>query len=148
LKGHYTKKRREKCILFLDDAFDAEEIPPLLLGAGYYRVERFTKWFPRDSKPTARAQNIKDPRVIKLCNRHGWLLVTTDSDMRFTHLEEIKRNPNVAILATAHNSVENIFEWVAGLVKGRTVIERKFKKQATPWFGQFDRSGRITTCYR
>lgn len=148
MKGHYTKKRLEKCILFLDDAFDAEEIPPLLVAAGYEpNIQRFTEHFPRDAKPTVREQNIKDPRVIRLCNKHGWLLVTTDSDMRFTHLEEIKQNPNVAILATAHNSVENIFEWAEGLAQGRAAIERKFKKQPTPWFGQFDRSGRITTCY-
>lgn len=147
MRGHYKKKRREKCILFLDDAFDAEEIPPLLVAAGFHQdIQRFTKHFPRESNPKVREQNIKDPRVIRLCNRHGWLLVTTDSDMRFTHVEEIKNNPNVAILATAHNSVDDIFEWVDGLIMGRVAIERKFKKQTTPWFGQFDRSGKITTC--
>ena len=147
MKGPYTKKRREKCVLFLDDGFDAEEVPALLLAAGYAQIERFTKHFPRTVKSHVREQSVKDPRVIKLCNRMGWLLVTTDSDMRYTHLEEIKNNPNVSILATAHNSVEDIFEWVDGLIKGKAAIERRFKKQVTPWFAQFDRGGRITTCY-
>ncbi len=147
LKGQYTKKRRERCIIFLDDAFDAEGIPESLLAAGYYRVERFTKHFPRIDGTEKRQQNVKDPNVLRLCNREGWLLVTTDSDMRFTHIEEIKNCVNVAILATAHNAVEDPYEWVRGLEKGRTAIERKFRKQQPPWYGQFNRDGKITTCY-
>jgi hypothetical protein len=147
LKGPYTKKRREKCVIFLDDAFDAEGIPELLLAAGYHRVERFTTHFPREGNTGKRQQEVKDPSVLKLCNREGWLLVTTDSDMRFTHVEEIKKCVNIGILATAHNKVDDPYEWVNGLAKGRATIERRFKKQAPPWYGQFDRSGRITTCY-
>ena len=94
-----------------------------------------------------RQQSVKDLAVLKLCNKHGWLLITTDSDMRFTHVEEIKKLPNLAILATSHNNVENPFEWVQALIDGRLDIERKFKKQKTPWFAQFARSGEITTCY-
>lgn len=139
MRGQYTKKRREKCVIFLDDAFDAEGVLESLLAGGYYRVERFTTHFARTDHPTKRRQAVKDPSVLKLCNREGWLLVTTDSDMRFTHVEEIKKCGNLGILATAHNAVDDPYEWVEGLVKGRVAIERKFKNQSPPWYGQFDR---------
>jgi hypothetical protein len=45
--------------------------------------------------------------------------------MRLTHLDEIKKLPNVAILATAHNTVANPFEWVGALIKGRAAIEQR-----------------------
>ena len=129
----------------MDDAFDAKGIAERLIVAGYSVVERFTTHFPREDNPDARQQNVKDSRVLKLCNTNGWLLVTTDSDMRYTHIEEIKKLPNLAILATAHNSVLNPFDWVEGLEVGRIGIERLFKKQQTPWYAQFNRQGKITT---
>ena len=145
MSGQYTRKRRDQCIIFLDDAFDAKGIAERLIAAGYCGVERFTVHFPRKDNPEARQQNVKDTRVLKLCNTKGWLLVTTDSDMRYTHIEEIKKHTNLAILATAHNSVHNPFDWVEGLEVGRTDIERLFKKQPTPWYAQFNRQGKITT---
>lgn len=90
---------------------------------------------------------VKDTKALRLCNTNKWLLVTTDSEMRRTHLEEIKLMPNLAILATSHNKVDNPFEWVEGLKIGKPSIERYFKKQQTPWFAQFNRQGKITTCY-
>ena len=122
-----------------------------MLEAGYTRIERFTTHFPRTEQvkgePLVRQQEVKDPSILKLCDKNGWLLITTDSDMRFTHLEQIKKCKKIAILATAHNAVDDIFEWVEGLANGRAAIERKFKKQPPPWFGQFNRAGDITTCY-
>jgi hypothetical protein len=51
--------------------------------------------------------------------------------MRFTHVEEIKRNPNAAILDTAHNSVTDPLIWANAIILAKTSIERMFKKQKT-----------------
>jgi hypothetical protein len=145
LKGPYTKKRRERCVVFLDDSFDAEETPQRLLDGGFWQVEPFVKHFKREDG--GKEQKVKDPRVISLCNRKSWLLVTTDSDIRFTHIEEIRQSPDLAILATAHNSVEDIDEWVGALIQARARVEREFKKRQRPWYAQFNRQGAITTIY-
>lgn len=47
-------------------------------------------------------QDVKDPRILRLCNKRKWLLVTTDSDIRYRHIEQIKASPDLAIVATAH----------------------------------------------
>lgn len=83
-------------------------------------------------------QNVKDPEIIHFCHRNGWLLVTTDREMKSTHREEIKRT-EVAILATAHNSLEDPDEWVVALINLKTRILREFKKRERPWFGTFGR---------
>ena len=67
------------------------------------------------------------------------ILVTTDSEIRYTHVEEIKRNANAAILATSHNSVEDIDEWVDALIKAKARIEREFKNRKRPWYAQYNR---------
>ncbi len=54
---------------------------------------------------------------------------------------------DLAILATAHNNVIDLDEWVNGLVKVRPLIEREFKKRERPWYAQFNRQGKITTIY-
>jgi hypothetical protein len=143
LKGPYSK-RRNQCVLFLDDGFDAEETPTRLTAAGYV-VQRFIDHFKRP-EVGGKEQNVKDPRLIEFCSSRGWLLVTTDSEMRFTHVDSIKKS-QVAILATAHNSVPKVGEWVEGLIKGKVAIERLFKKQQRPCFAQFSRQGKITVCY-
>jgi len=115
LTDPYTKKRREKCVLFLDDCFDSVDSPARLLAAGFCGVESFVTHF-QDRLEAGKEQGVKDPRIIRLCNRRKWLLVTTDSDIRNTHVEEIKRCPDLAILATAHNTVEDIDGWVEALI--------------------------------
>lgn len=131
-------------MLFLDDGFDDEDTPKRLTEAGF-KVERFISHFKRPEVGD-KEQNVKDPRVIQFCSSLGWLLVTTDSDMRFTHVETIKKC-EVAILATSHNSVADLGEWVDGLIKGKAAIERMCKKQQRPFFSQINRQGKITVCY-
>ena len=72
------------------------------------------------------------------------MLVTTDSNMQYTHVETIKKT-DVAILATAHNNADDMDEWVDGLISGRAKIERFFKKQERPSFATFNRQGDLTT---
>lgn len=129
--------------MFLDDALSGKHAVTRLEQAGF-TVEPFAKSFHTE---TGKEQSVKDPRVIKLCNSKGWLLVTTDSDMRFTHVEEIRRSPNLAILATAHNSAGDLDQWIEALIKAKAAIEREFKKRQRAWFGQFNRQGKVTTIY-
>jgi Domain of unknown function (DUF5615) len=103
----YIKKRREECVLFLDEGFSAERVATRLRTAGF-TVQRFPEWFRDDNGEPLR--NVKDPDVIRFCHKNGWLLVTTDHEMRNMHLAEICKT-DIAILATSHNSVDNPDEW-------------------------------------
>jgi hypothetical protein len=51
----------------------------------------------------------------------------------------------VAILAAAHNSLEDQDEWVAAIVNLKSRILREFKKREPPWFGMFSRTANLTT---
>lgn len=134
------RKNRKPCVLFLEDAF-AESHAECLRRAGYPRVERLCNHF-QDAKRKTLEQSVKDPRIIKFCDKREWLLVTTDSNMSCTHCELIKTT-QVAILATAHNQAENISEWVAGLIAAKPKIERYWKKFQRPWCATFSRQGKI-----
>lgn len=145
MNDQYSRKRREPCVLFLDDCFDATETPAKLLKAGFYRVESFLAHFRRADG--TKLESVKDPQVIRLCNRNKWLLVTTDSELRVTHIEEIKKATDLAILATSHNSVQDIDIWVDALIRAKAAVEREFKNRQRPWYAQFNRQGKLTTIY-
>lgn len=85
---------------------------------------------------------MKDPRIIRLCAKRRWVLVTIDSSMEKTHCELIKQT-DIAILATAHNNAEDMGEWVEGLIKAKPSLERHLKKTPRPWCGTFSREGKI-----
>src|SRR5260370_42090354 len=73
------------------------------------------------------------------------MLITTDASMENMHRKEISRSYSLAILATAHNSPEDIMEWVEGLVKIMPVVNRNnFRKRQRPWFAAFSRQGHFT----
>lgn len=103
-------------------------------------MQRFPEWFKDENGKVMR--NVKDPEIIHFCHRNGWLLVTTDHEMKSMHREEIKRT-EVAILATSHNSLENPDEWVVALINLKTRILREFKKRERPWFGTFGRTATL-----
>lgn len=135
-------KRREQCVLFLEDFF-AESHAERLRKAGYPQVERFVYHF-QDQRTSRCEQSVKDPSIIKFCASKKWLLVTPDGNMLFTHVETIKKT-DVAILATAHNSAQDVDEWVDGLITGKAEIERFFKKFPRPSFATFNRQGKINS---
>ena len=78
----YVKKRREECVLFLDEGFSAESVAVRLRTAGF-TVQRFPEWF-RDADEQPR-RNVLDPEIIRFCHKNGWLLVTRDHEMRNLH---------------------------------------------------------------
>ncbi len=136
----YVKKRREECVLFLDEGFAAESVAVRLRTAGF-TVQRFYEWF-KDESGQARP-NVEDPEVIHFCHKNGWLLVTKDHEMKNTHREEIKRT-EVSILATAHNSAATDDEWIVALINLKSRILREFKKHQRPWFATFSRAAKLT----
>jgi predicted nuclease of predicted toxin-antitoxin system len=136
----YVKKRREECVLFLDEGFSAESVAVRLRTAGF-TVQRFPEWFQdEDGRPL---RNVLDPEIIRFCHRNGWLLVTRDSEMKNVHREEIRKS-EVAILATAHNSAKNQDDWVAAIINLKTRILREFRNRERPWFATFSRTANLT----
>jgi predicted nuclease of predicted toxin-antitoxin system len=136
----YVKKRREECVLFLDEGFSAESVAIRLRTAGF-TVQRFPEWFRDEAGQPLR--NILDPEVIKFCARNGWMLVTRDHEMKNLHRQEIRKS-DVAILATAHNSAEIQDEWVVALINLKARILREFRKRERPWFATFTRNATLT----
>ena len=127
----------------MDECFCNDEVVTALLASGY-TVEKFTDHFPRGNAHGLQ-QSVKDPRIIQLSHRKGWLILTTDSNMRVTHVEEFKSNPNAMVLATSHKScAEEV--WIKAVIAAKAAVERRFKKQERPWFAQINRQGEITVC--
>ena len=135
----YVKKRREECVLFLDEGFSAESVAIRLRTAGF-TVQRFPEWFKDSSGQPIR--NVPDTEVIRFCHKTGWMLVTRDHEMKNLHREEIRKS-EVAILATAHNSAENQDEWVVAIINLKARILREFKNRERPWFATFSRNSKL-----
>lgn len=135
----YVKKRREECVLFLDEGFSAESVATRLRTAGF-TVQRFPEWFKDSTGQPIR--NVPDSEVIRFCHKTGWMLVTRDHEMKNLHREEIRKS-EVAILATAHNSAENQDEWVVAIINLKARILREFKNRERPWFATFSRTANL-----
>lgn len=127
----------------MDDCFSSKSALEKL--APHFKVESFSKWFSSDND--RREQGVKDPRVISFCHKQGWLLVTTDHEMRHTHVEEIKAHPHVTIIATARNSAQagDHLAWINALIMLKPKILRYFKNSERPWFATFSREGNISS---
>jgi uncharacterized protein with PIN domain len=135
----YVKKRREECVLFLDEGFSAESVAVRLRTAGF-TVQRFPEWF---KDPTGQPlRNIPDSDVIRFCHRNGWMLVTRDHEMKNFHREDIRKS-EIAILATAHNSAKDQDEWVVAIINLKGRLLREFKNRERPWFATISRSATL-----
>ncbi len=136
------RKWREEQFFFLDDAFDCPLAAEQLIKAGF-AIKRFSECFKDDVGK--REQSVKDPAIIAFCNKHGYILTTTDANIINLHRPVILKAKNLAILATAHNSVGEITVWVSALIKLKMQIEKgSFKKKGRPWFAKFDTTGRFS----
>lgn len=129
--------------MFLDDCFASDSAVATL--APYFELRDFRIIFP--DKEKGKQNGIEDTPVIRKCHEEKWLLLTTDHEMGRTHVEEIKKNPNVMILATARNSAtpEEYRAWLAAVIGLKAKILRMYKKQPRPWFATFSRQGNITS---
>jgi hypothetical protein len=129
--------------VFLDDCFASDSAVATL--APYFDIRDFRVIFPDQRK--GKQNSIEDIPIIRKCHEEKWLLLTSDREMVKTHVEEIKKNPNVTILATAHNSAtpEEHRAWLEALIRLKPRILRLYKKQPRPWFATFSREGNITS---
>jgi hypothetical protein len=128
--------------VFLDDCFASDSAVATL--SPYFELRDFRIIFPNEKK--GKQNGIGDTSVIRKCHQEKWLLLTTDREMRRTHIEEIKKNPDVTILATAHNSAtpEEYRACLEAVIRLKPTILRLYKKQPRPWFATFSREGNIT----
>lgn len=83
---------------FLEDCFAGDSAVAML--APYFDIRYFRVISPDEKKRNR--MELKDTHHKEMPRQ--WLLLTADREMVKTHIEEIKKNPNVKILATAHNS--------------------------------------------
>lgn len=136
------QKWRDECVVFLDDCFASDSAVATL--APYFELRDFRVIF---AGAKGKQNGVLDTPVIKKCHEERWLCLTTDSNMAETHVEEIKRYPNVTILATANNSASaaEYREWLAAVIDLKPEILRMYKKKPRPWFATFTRRGRISS---
>jgi hypothetical protein len=67
-----------------------------------------------------------------------------DKNIRYTHVEEIKKT-TIAIVATESNrSPAGVAVWVEALIKTKADIERKLEKYPLPWSARLSRTGKLT----
>ncbi len=128
-------KRREQCVLFLEDVFGATDHPEALRKAGFY-VECFRAHFSREGKPL---KSVADPQIIKFCAENKYVLFTLDKRMKDMHLETI-RLTDVAIVATSSNRC-GLSPWINAIIKAKRRIERHVRKTGRPWFAVLSRNG-------
>jgi hypothetical protein len=133
-------KQRDKCVLFLEDSFGTTVYPQKLKDAGF-EVECFAHVFTVDGKRPE--DSVKDPRIIRHCHTKKRVLITTDKNIRYTHVDEIKKT-TIAIIATESNrSSTGMAVWVEALIKAKPDIERKLKKFQRPWCARLSRVGKL-----
>jgi hypothetical protein len=122
----------------LEDAFGSGVYPEQLRKAGF-DVQCFEKHFPDPERK--KEQAVKDPRIIRLCDDNKWVLITTDKEMLFTHVETIKKT-EILIIATESNRIP-LSTWVDALIKAKPKIERLVKRSERPYFACIGRTGNL-----
>ena len=131
-------KRREQCILFLEEGFGTTDNPEKLRGAGF-DVVCFAADFAHEVSNKIR---VTDPRIINHCYQKKYVLVTFDKSMKHTHVEDIKKT-DVAIVATESCDKYSPAEWVDALITARAEVRRKVRKFPRPWFAHLTINGTI-----
>lgn len=104
-----------------------------------YEVECFLEHF-KDGDGKAQPSVI-DPEIIRYCHSEKFVLVTTDKNIRYTHVNDLKKT-DIAVIATqsARGSMD---VWVDALIKAKAKIISKHKRHPRPWFGTISRNGEL-----
>ena len=128
--------------MFLEDAFGSASHPQALRDAGF-EVRSFRTDFP--AQPGKPEQSVKDPRIIRHCAANDYVLITTDKELCYTHIEEVKKT-EIVVIATESNRGD-IHLWVLALIRGKAKIERLVKRTRKqgqrPCSTRISRSGNI-----
>jgi hypothetical protein len=132
------EKRRDECVLFLEEGFGTTDNPRRLQDAGF-QVVCFAADFTHEHKNRIR---VTDPKLINHCCKHRYVLFTMDKSMRHTHVDVIKKT-DVAIIATESCDKYSPAEWVEALIKAKAVVKRKIRKYQRPWFAHLAIAGEI-----
>ncbi len=132
------EKRHEECVLFLEDVFGTTTNRQKLQDAGF-RVECFAEHFQIEGK---REEGVKDSRIIRYCDSKKFVLFTADKNIRYTHVDVIKKTA-VAIIAMESNNKYPPATFVDALIKAKHNVERKVKRYPRPWFAHLSIDGRI-----
>ena len=131
-------KRHEKCVLFLEEGFGTT-VSPLQLREAGFGVSCFAEVFQKDGQ---KEEKVTDPRIIEYCYAQKLVLVTMDKNIRFTHVEAIKRT-DVAIIATESCDKYSPATWVTALILGRSKILSTIKRYPRPWFAHLSVTGEL-----
>jgi hypothetical protein len=132
------EKRRDTCVLFLEQGFGTTINPQKLTDAGF-DVVCFAHEFPEQF---ANNERVLDPLIISRCEQKGYDLFTFDKSMRFTHVEAIKKT-SVAIIATESCDKFTPEQWVDALIKAAPLVKRKLRKFQRPWFAHLTIAGKL-----
>jgi len=130
-------KRHEECVLFLEQSFSEGHAQKLREGG--FKVECFGENFKDDDGHPKPA--VLDPEIIRYCHAKKLLLITTDKNIRATHVNEIKKT-DMAIIAT-QSAKGSMDVWVDALIKAKPQILRKHKRHPRPWCGSISRKGEL-----
>lgn len=109
--------------MFLEDVFGSGPYPELLRSAGF-EVICFRDDF--SVNPGQPEQSVKDPRIIRHCYEHNYVLITTDKQLCYTHIGTVKKT-DIVVIATESNR-DSISIWVEALIKAKAKIERLIKQ--------------------
>jgi hypothetical protein len=131
-------KRHEECVLFLEQVFGTSDCPKKLEEAGF-KVVCFAHAFPTEAASHAR---VPDPRIINHCYQNKYVLVTFDKNMRYTHVETIKKT-DIAIIATESGDKYPAARWIDALIQARSKVRSKAKRFPRPWFARLQITGAI-----
>lgn len=113
--------------------------PDKLRAAGFV-VECYAEHFKdHEGKPE---KKVKDPAIIKHCQKSSFVLVTTDKQLCYTHAATVKKT-EIIVVATESNRA-GIGIWVDALIKAKPKIERLVKKAARPCCFRLSRTGTLT----
>jgi len=132
------EKRHEKPCLFLEEVFGTTVHPMQLKRAGY-AVRCFAEAF-RTGDP--KGDPVRDPQIIEYCHAEKLVLVTMDKNIRFTHVDTIKKT-DVAIIATESSDKYSPATWVAALILGKPKILTAIKRYPRPWFAHLSTTGEL-----
>ena len=104
-----------------------------------FQVRCFANIFQADGR---KEENVKDTRIIEYCYANKLVLVTMDKNIRFTHVDAIKKT-DIAIIATESCDKYSPATWVAALMLGKADILNKFKRFPRPWFAHLSVTGEL-----
>jgi hypothetical protein len=123
----------------LEDVFGTTKWPEKLRAAGFTVTCYANHFTDKEGKPE---KSVKDPKIIQYCQKRKYVLITTDKQLCYTHIETVKKS-DIVIVATESNT-SGMEIWVNALIKAKARIERLVKKSERPCSARLSRVGTIT----